>query len=131
MIRSLTRFNLLTAVCVTIDYPAIEVATFGAVLQELVFWYDARTKLTELKYKKILRSPGYWIFGILMMVASGVGTWIWFDPDPQKPRTYLLMGAAFPILFKKLVAAFISKETKLGLTTEKEQPNVNTYFGAS
>lgn len=115
----------------TINYPAIEVAAFGAFLQELVFWYDARTKLTQTKYKKILCSPGYWFFAILMMLASGAGTWIWFDPDPQKPRTYLLMGAAFPVLFKKLVAAFISKETKLGMTTEEEQSQVKTYFAAS
>jgi hypothetical protein len=116
---------------VTIDYPAIEVAAFGAFLQELVFWYDARTKLSQVKYKTILGSPGYWICAIAMMLASGVGTWIWFDPDPQKPRTYLLMGAAFPVIFKKLVAAFISKETKLGITTEEETSKVKTYFAAS
>ena len=115
----------------TIDYPAIEVAAFGAFLQELVFWHDARTKLIQAKYKTILRSPGYWIFAILMMLSSGAGTWIWFDPDPQKPRTYLLMGAAFPVLFKKLVAAFISKGTKLGLNTDAELSKVKTYFAAS
>jgi hypothetical protein len=41
------------------------------------------------------------------------------------------MGAAFPVLFKKLVSAFISKETKLGMTTEEEQSKVKTYFAAS
>jgi len=116
---------------VTINYPAIEIAAFGALLQELAFWYDARSKLTQAKYKKILHSFGYWFFGILMTLASGAGTWIWFDPDPQKPRTYLLMGAAFPVLFKKLVAAFISKETKLGLTSEEEQPALKSYLAAS
>jgi len=115
----------------TINYPAIGVATFGAVLQELVFWYDARTKLSETKYKSILCSPGYWLFAIAMMLASGVGSWIWFDPDPQRARTYLLMGAAFPVIFKKLVASFISKETKLGLRTEEKRSKSETYFAAS
>jgi hypothetical protein len=114
----------------SINYPAIEVAAFGAFLQELVFWWDARTRLAQSKYIKILRSPGYWFFGSLMILASGVGTSIWFDPDPQAPRTYLLMGAAFPIIFKKLVAAFISKETKLGVATEKDQSTIKTYFAA-
>ena len=115
----------------TINYPAIAIATFGAFLQELVFWYDARTKLSQAKYRNILSSFGYWFFGVLMMLGSGAGTWIWFDPDPQKPRTYLLMGAAFPILFKKLVAAFMSKETKLGITAETEQSRAKSYFAAS
>ena len=115
----------------TINYPAVEVSAFGAFLQELVFWYDARAKLAQVRYKAILYSPGYWILAILMLLSSGAGTWIWFDPDPQRPRTYLLMGAAFPVLFKKLVAAFISKETKLGLSNDAEQSRVKTYFAAS
>lgn len=114
-----------------INYPAVEVSAFGAFLQELVFWYDARTKLAEAKYKAVLHSSGYWVFVILMLLSSGAGTWIWFDPDPQKPRTYLLMGAAFPVFFKKLVAAFISKETKLGLNNDAKQSWVKTYFAAS
>jgi hypothetical protein len=119
------------AVHVTIDYSAIEVAAFGAFLQELFYWYDARTKLFQAKYKAILSNPGYWLFAVAMILASGAGTWIWFDPDPQKPRTYLLMGAAFPVIFKKLVAAFISKETKLGARTEEKGSKIKTYFAAS
>jgi hypothetical protein len=122
---------LIPAAHMTINYPAIEIAAFGAFLQELFYWYDARTKLFQAKYKAILASPGYWLFAAAMIFASGVGTWIWFDPDPQKPRTYLLMGAAFPVIFKKLVTAFISKNTKLGATVAGGGSKAKDYFAAS
>ena len=109
----------------------ISVAAFGAALQELYFWYAARTELSKSKYNSLLKSVRYWVVVALMVAASGFGTWVWFSPEQQAARTYLLMGAAFPIFFKKLVAAFISKETKLGAKTETTTASLRDYFAVS
>ena len=40
---------------------SIAVGTFGAILQELLFWYNARTKLDTDEYRAILKSARYWL----------------------------------------------------------------------
>jgi len=115
---------------------AILVGTFGAVLQELLFWYNAKTKLATDEYRGILMSPGYWIIVTAMAIGSGIAAYIWFFPDAQAARTYLLFGAAFPVLFKKAVDAFITKQTTLGGSEQekKEQAKKNAiknYFKTS
>ncbi len=112
----------------TLDPVAIGTACFGACLQELVHWYDAKTKLSEKKYQKLLHSATYWIICILMIIGSGFGTWVWFYPESQSLRTYLLFGAAFPLLFKKLVSLFVSRETKLGFQKDDESSSIRNYF---
>jgi hypothetical protein len=108
---------------------AILIGAFGAFLQELLFWYDARTKLTAAKYRALFKSAGYWVITPLMIAASGVGSWLWFEPNGQSARTYLLLGAAFPIVFKKVVAAFIPRATKLGAQRETERVSAVDYLG--
>jgi hypothetical protein len=115
-------------VVATLDTAAIGTACFGACLQELVYWYDAKTKLSQKKYQKLLHSVSYWIICVFMILGSGYGTWLWFYPESQSLRTYLLFGAAFPVLFKKLVSAFVSRETKLGLQKEDESSALRNYF---
>jgi hypothetical protein len=100
------------------NWIAILVAAFGAFLQELLFWYEAKTRLHYKKYKSLLQSPGYWIVTVLMIVGSGIGSWLWFLPVLQNARTYLLLGAAFPIIFKKVAAAFVPKASRLGSDLE-------------
>jgi hypothetical protein len=93
-------------------------AGFGAILQELLFWYNARFTLGQAKYRALLRSPGYWVLVLAMAIGSGFACYLWFSPNLQAPRTNLLFGAAFPALFKKAVGAFVSKETHLGRAEE-------------
>jgi hypothetical protein len=108
---------------------AILIGAFGAFLQELLFWYDARTRLTAAKYRALLKSAGYWVVTPLVIACSGVGSWLWFEPNVQSARTYLLIGAAFPIVFKKVVAAFVPKATKLGAQRETERVTAVDYLG--
>jgi hypothetical protein len=108
--------------------PPILIGAFGALLQEILFWYEARSKLSAGKYTALLKSTGYWVITGLMVMGAGLGTWLWFEPAPQSPRTYLFLGAAFPILFKKVVAAFIPKATRLGARDEPERIFTADYF---
>lgn len=81
------------------------IAAVGAGLQELVFWYELRARLEAHNYRALRSSAAYWITTVLMIIGSGVGAVIWFYPDSTTLRTYLLTGAAFPLLLKKGVAA--------------------------
>jgi len=110
---------------------AIAVGTFGAILQELLFWYNARTKLESGEYRAILTSPRYWIVVAAMAVGSGIAAYLWFSPSAQEGRTYLLFGAAFPVLFKKAVDAFIPAQTQLGAKEETKKKILRNYFKAA
>jgi hypothetical protein len=110
---------------------AIVVGTFGAVLQELLFWYNARTKLDTEEYRAILASPRYWIVVTAMAIGSGIASFMWFAPDQQVGRTYLLFGAAFPVLFKKAVDAFVPAQTKLGANEETKKRVLRNYLRAA
>jgi hypothetical protein len=110
---------------------AVVVGTFGAILQELLFWYNARTKLDTEEYRAILASTRYWIVLMAMVVGSGIASYLWFRPTAQEARTYLLFGAAFPALFKKAVDAFIPAQTHLGAKEEVKRKVLRDYFKAA
>ncbi len=54
-----------------------------------------------------------------MIFGSGIGTLIWinFDSTSYQPRDWLIFGAAFPLIFKKAVAA--SSKTSMGRKSGK------------
>jgi hypothetical protein len=108
----------------------ILVGTFGAVLQELLFWYNAKTKLDTEEYRAILTSAHYWIVVTAMAIGSGIASYLWFSPEQQSARTYLLCGAAFPVLFKKAVDAFIPAQ-RLGVEREAKKKVLQSYFKAA
>lgn len=91
------------------------VASLGAGIQELAYWYEIKEKISAEKYQSLIRSPSYWLVVILMILASGIGTAIWYVEQPQVLRTYLLTGAAFPLVLKKAIAVtLLGEKTKLG-----------------
>ena len=97
----------------------ILVAAFGASLQELVTWYNLRNTLSSDEHRELLHSAAYWAITVLMILASGIGTWIWYNGEKHPLRECLLAGAAFPLLVKKGVSAVIGGgETKLGRLAE-------------
>jgi hypothetical protein len=80
-------------------------AFFGSGLQELLYWYDLRTKLDQGKYAVMLRSPSYWIVTMLIVLGSAYGTTIWFAGQNASPKDFMIVSAAFPLLFKHAVSA--------------------------
>jgi hypothetical protein len=107
-------------------------ALLGGILQEVVFWYGARTKLSANLYKKLLVSIGYWCITTAMIVLSALGAVVWFQDSPKTDaRTYLLAGAAFPVFFKKFVDAFTSHTSTLGSPDHERFSALKGYFRAS
>jgi hypothetical protein len=103
------------------DLIIVLTGAFGASCEELIHWYNLRTKLASARYKKLRDSLGYWLMTGIMILSSGVGAWVWYHGDKQLhvTRDYLLVGAAFPLILKKAVAALTAEqERKLGPTTE-------------
>lgn len=84
-------------------------AGFGALCQEVIHWFELRNKLDSDEAKKMYTSIYYWIITALMIILSGIGTMILFyefPPEtPMKSRIPFILGAAFPLIFKKLVDA--------------------------
>ena len=60
-------------------------AAFGSALQELLYWYDFRKKLSNKTYQAQLRSVGYWTIIIAMIIATGAGALI--SVLPSRPRS--------------------------------------------
>lgn len=87
---------------------AFGIAIFGALVQELIYWYDARESLAKPKYTAMLSSKVYWAVTIAMVIASGIGTLVWvnFKPDVYAAKDLFILGAAFPFIVKKSTAAF-------------------------
>jgi hypothetical protein len=114
-----------------ISYAFLFVAVFGAVLQELSYWYQLRGRLDEPAFSNLIKSKAYWIITSCMIIASPIGVAIWIgdEVDSYKLRDALLFGAAFPMVFRSGVSnvASIGSGPKLG--AEAEVKPVATYFG--
>lgn len=80
-------------------------ALFGSGFQELLYWYDLRTKLDNNKYSIMLRSKSYWIITIAIVLGSAYGTTMWFTGQDVGPKDFMIVSAAFPLLFKHAVSA--------------------------
>lgn len=106
-------------------------ALVGGLLQETLHWYSLKKTLDADVHKKILRSAPYWIITVLMIGLSAVGTLIWYGDFPARPplREYMLVGAAFPTIFRKLVAAAANADAPLGVTnTNSLARSLRAYF---
>ena len=76
-------------------------AFVGSVSAEVLFWYQARSKLPDRKYQRLMKSKAYWGSTIAMVLLCVTGSVLWFYGDVVSPRGYLLAGAAFPVLIKR------------------------------
>lgn len=102
------------------------VAGLGAISQEIAYWYDLRSKVQAQKYRDLIASPAYWGITLSMIAASAVGTVVWFAGEVQSTRTYLLTGAAFPLILKKAISALLARPSRLGAASD-----MRTYFRAA
>jgi hypothetical protein len=100
----------------------ILLATFGAVCQEVLYWYELRNKLDDETIREVLYSKSYWIITLLMIVISGIGTWILFYDEATKKSIPFVMGASFPLLFKKIVQTTVSSKSSNKRKTVKTAP---------
>lgn len=99
----------------------ILIASFGSIVQEVIHLYDLRNTLHLPDTSPIVTSWKYWVVTLLMVIVSGIGTWILYGENLSIKSVIFILGAAFPLLFKKLVSSATSKkETELGGFTIKD-----------
>jgi hypothetical protein len=93
---------------------------FGAVMQELIYWYQLRTKLKQIEYRELITSKAYWLVTALMILVGPVGVIVWFygNEGALTARDYALFGAAFPLVFKAGVGAIADNNNRDQLGTE-------------
>jgi len=108
---------------VNLHWTAVWPAMLGAAFQELLYWYQLRGQLTSAQNQVLLRSPIYWAITCAMIVASGFGTAIFYGDRVKAIDGLCILGAAFPLIFKKLVNA--APEHSLG-----DWNPARTYFHA-
>lgn len=102
-------------------------AAFGSALQELLYWYDSRRKISQKVYQAQLRSPAYWSIIALMIVGTGIAATIWYHGEHPAPKDCMLLGASFPVLFKHVVSA-TERGTRLGTRPIERIRPVWSYF---
>lgn len=101
------------------DTTVLALASFtGAVVQELIWWYDVRHELNDKKYADLIRSKGYWIIVSLTVLVSTIGPLLLHhrELDNYRPLDFMIFGAGFPLFFKQLSGNAIRqvRKTKLG-----------------
>jgi hypothetical protein len=90
-------------------WTAIGIGSFGAFTAEVLHLYELRVHLNNQRFRRQLRSYAHWLVTLLMIVASGVGTWIVFEGAPPNMRACFITGITFPLLVKRLVAVVSEK----------------------
>jgi hypothetical protein len=76
----------------------------GAILIEVVHWYQLRSKLHLKRYRALLRSSTYWAVTAVMIALGGLGTILVFG-EALSVSEMFIVGAALPALFSKIVSA--------------------------
>lgn len=98
-------------------------AAFGSAVQELAYWWELRFKLSQKKYQEQMRSVAYWIIVLAMVVGSGIGTVIWFASQSTAPKDALILGAAFPLIFKHAVGVVEARPNLGGGVPRRLRPD--------
>jgi hypothetical protein len=106
----------------------ILIAGFGAICIEGIHWFELRNKLDDPSTRTLLTSKYYWFITVLMIFISGVGTYLLFYEPNVKNSIPFVLGASFPLIFKKAVTALQSRD--LGTTSGKVtfEKAVKAYF---
>jgi hypothetical protein len=89
-------------------------AGFGALVQELAYWWQLRFKLDAPAYQRQMRSWLYWLIVVLMIFGSAAGTAIWFSGEHVSAKDAMIIGASFPLLFKHAVGVSATSRARLG-----------------
>jgi len=79
-------------------------ALFGGFLQELLYWYGLRQRLSEQRYRNMLGYRSYWIVTILMVVVGvPIATVLMHYDDTVRMslRDAMFFGAGAPALLKQ------------------------------
>jgi len=76
-----------------------------------------------------MRSVAYWVIVLAMVIGSGVGTTIWFGSETVVAKDAMVLGAAFPLIFKHAVDAAVTKSKTLGSPpVNKDEWSLLSYF---
>ncbi|HYG47863.1 MAG TPA: hypothetical protein VD846_07955 [Allosphingosinicella sp.] len=87
-------------------------AGLGAVLQEFLYWYNLRHRLDEAEYRKLIRSPGYWMVVALWIIIAAVLAMLYFEGRLEATKwDALLFGVGLPLFIKQLGKAQTGTDT--------------------
>jgi len=103
----------------------------GAIIQEIAHWWELRFTLHHKKYDTLIRSRVYWVVVVLFALSGGLFTVGWFYDGVTDPKTFMLTGAAFPLILKQGAASAVNaKRLTLGQPKGPERSPMLEYFRA-
>jgi len=113
-----------------VDIPVEIYGAFGASLQEILFWYGKRQKLTSQKYQSMLRSLPYWVSVAVFIISAGIITGIWLSGNgAASSRIAIWIGYTFPLILKQAGGTITrSGGRKLGVSREATFSFWKDYF---
>lgn len=99
----------------------------GVIIQELLWWYNIRRKLSIKKYKNLIRSWGYWImsFSLAAFTVIGIMAWKWNSIGSYSTLDLMLFSAAIPVFIKEAVGIIGKKDRNLGVYSNS---SLSSYF---
>lgn len=89
-------------------------AATGAFTQEAIYWLGLRKQLDVGEFEAMCRSKFNWLMSLVMILASSLVTFFWFQDNSVDTREALVFGAAVPALFKQLITAGSPSAVRLG-----------------
>lgn len=111
------------------DLICILSASFGALCQEVLHWYNLRNKLEKADMHALEMSKWYWIVISATIFVSGLGTYfLFFQQAPKSQAIQFILGAAFPNIFKKLVERESNNDHFLGNEQLRLSDTLKMYF---
>ncbi|GFE77562.1 hypothetical protein [Novosphingobium sp. TCA1] len=100
-------------------------SSFGAAVQEIIYWYNLRHSLNEQKYRELIGSVGYWFALSAMVLGTGLAAYFWFAGDKwPTSKEAMTFGIALPLLVKQIGSAASS-----GVRFGPEKPLISYFRG--
>jgi len=112
------------------EWSTVWPAAAGALAQEVLHWYRLRTRLERPEYQRLLRSRAYWVITAAMIAMSSFGTALIYGTRSAGADELFVLGAAFPMIFKKLVAA-AGERAAASDALEKPRSSWRAYLGVA
>lgn len=99
----------------------------GAVLVEVMRWYQIRNIKPSAKYRRMMTSPTYWLPVIAFSIVGPIAILIVFGHD-RSPAQLVYLGASAPTVIKELLGAATAQQNTMLGSGDPDEPSFRDYF---
>jgi hypothetical protein len=104
------------------------IGSAGAAAFEALKLWEFSGRLSEAKFRKLLRSLRVWLTFVAMLAASGFVAWAYHEKDPGASAwNVLTVGITARTLVRELISAKVAHE-RVKLGGSADSPQIRDYF---